>query len=140
MKTLRILLTVIIAFCFLSVNAGDIKPVKDVQTESFGFFCMCAGEWLDVEAEVTTIYKLHGMQLRIKGIATGADSGMEYNLSSVENLSEILTKGFNQNYTWTMSITLDGEEISTIHQNVHVTINATGEVVVDFGRFFIDCH
>ena len=103
---------------------------KTSQAISWGFHCMCAGEWLDVEGELITMEKKHGMQWKVIATARGADSGWTYDIKSVENIHQIWMKGTNGTYTWTMTVSLNGAIVSTIHQRQHITQNANGEWTV----------
>jgi hypothetical protein len=132
MKNLGIFLATIFVLASFSLSAGDNDPRSKKTSEPFGwgFYCMCAGEWLDVEGEMITMEKKHGMQFIFKGTAVGGTTGWIYDVKSVENLNELFNKGYSGTYTWTMTISLDDEFVAEITQKQHITVNANGELVV----------
>jgi|GEM_PF-3422015 len=132
MKIVRIFLATIFVFSCISLSAGAGEPQSKKISEPYGwgFYCMCAGEWLDIEGVMTTMEKKHGMQWIFKGTAVGGETGWTYDVKSVENLNELFNKGYVGSYTLTMIISLDGELVAEVAWKQHITVDANGELRV----------
>lgn len=132
MRNLGILFATILVLTSLSLSAGDNDPQRKKTSEPFGwtFFCMCAGEQLDVEGELITMEKKHGTQWIFTGTAVGATTGWIYDVKSIENLNELLNKGYIATYTMTMIVSLDGDLVAEVSWKQHITQNANGEYKV----------
>lgn len=133
MKSFGILLATIFIFSCISLSAddNDNNRKKTTMPYGWGFYCMCAGEWLEVEGELIAMEQKNKMQWTFKGIAVGGTTGWEYDVHLVENLVQKANKGYAGTYNWNIIITLDGDLVARITRKQHITVNANGEMTVD---------
>jgi hypothetical protein len=101
----------------------------------------CADEYftgfVTVEYMITkNLYKERPFKVNI----IGATSGNVYELSQTWKTNWYSFNGREATDVSTATIRLDGKLLALLHWTYHLTVNANGEVTVEFLHFTYDCH
>lgn len=121
-----------LAALFLSVNFVSAQTVDNFTEDFFSCFYNCnSDEEVCVSGTIHVVIKADGnYHFNIHATGTGSVSGASYVLNYSENFMPNSNQG-----TWTASIKLNGRgnvPNSRAKLIAHYTVNANGEVVVDF--------
>ncbi|HYQ56139.1 MAG TPA: hypothetical protein VEP89_02250 [Draconibacterium sp.] len=143
MKNLKFLVTFIVVMAFFAFNSYSQKPIdrSDKTVDSWeecveGYPFPCLGENITGCEVYTFKFWPNQAQLKVKGTFTGDDTGTVYYFSWVFNFKGVLwipggilmgteTKCLEDEY---------GNVYYTYHHNDHQTLNANGEIPVEFWK------
>lgn len=140
MKTLKLFIVIGILgiFAFGNINA---QPQKEVIV-STDYMCLpddYAGEELCGDVHAVLTFWEGKFQVRCSGIMEGSVSGDLYTLRETDNSNtKALKEGtaVNDKYVLTMLLKKDGAPAIVCHYQYHLTINANGEVILEFEKYF----
>ncbi|WP_373495173.1 hypothetical protein [Aquiflexum sp.] len=84
-----------------------------------------------------TMFKLH---VNAKGSGVGQISGAKYQYNDVSNTTETISKGSSTNFTLSGFLIGQGKAPNyKVKANIHITVNANGEVTAEFLDFSQEC-
>jgi hypothetical protein len=155
MKTLMLSVSVLIAIAGLLIVTPAVLADATVQhsqtrTElAANLLNPCNGEMVATEAEqlenITLVVSENGVQFsivtNIHGVGTGLTTGAKYQLSAVATAH--VGEGGAENQTLWQDFVFNGQgnvPNFLVQLTEHFTINANGELVVDFRQFTTKCQ
>lgn len=105
------------------------------------YWLPCFNEYISGGIYYYRMWVNNKWQNRAVGEVVGATTGNVYTIKQVqnENWSGWLNKGGVYSYLLNLQVHLDGKLVFIIHENYHVTANASGEWVVELDNWFVEC-
>ena len=125
---------------FFSVNFVNGQAAVNNFTQDFNscFYNCNNAEYVCVTGTIHVVLKNNGnYHFNVHATGTGSDSGAPYVLNYIENYMPDANQG-----TWSANIKLNGQgSVPDLRAKLiaHYTINANGEVVVDFFKVTDNC-
>ena len=152
MKNLKFIPVLLVLFvAFVASNSFADKPVKSTRIETWGYgaWAPCgnggAGEmiWGELDIRITEIYKdkgYHGTYVPLNGDIIGQDSGEIFKaVGAATNSYNFSGDGSNGSEVWINHyIGNMGTKLKVYHK-VFWTVNANGDLIVNFDHSIVDC-
>lgn len=149
MKTIRLLFLICLLGCF-SMSISYAQGIKYCITQPFigedgqplDYFIPCTGEYVNGYLNKCMFWNgKDKSQLMIDGEVVCEETGNVYTVHEVVNQTWHVIKVEPANVTipFTMTFHLDGKLVFLIHANYHATVNANGELVVEFENRVVEC-
>jgi hypothetical protein len=146
MKTLKFSTMLCVLFLFV-VNTVIAQPEKKnfgESTSPFSGYAFCGTEV--VTGTLTTEWKVsdpywNWFQLKSHWSLVGAESDAHYEAQEVTNVHfHIPTSGVETgNLTVHMFVKKDNVPLGFVHNNYHYTVNANGDLTVEFDKWVAEC-
>jgi hypothetical protein len=144
MKTLKLLLLIFLAACFLisTADAQSKKTVYEGTGTLIPYYLPCFNEMVNGTVSYSgTLVNSH-WQEKMWGTLIGDDTKNVYTLMQIQNENwHPYVEGPTGVYAWTGSwkFFLDGKLVFMGHGTIHVTLTPDGEYVVQFDKEFEEC-
>lgn len=140
MKTLKLfIVSGILTFLMVGNTFAQSKKDVNAYTEYKCIDAAYAGEEICGDFYFIITSWDNKFQVRAYGIGVGADSGDLYTVWETDNASTKAIKegtAANDKYVLTFLVKKDGAPAIVCHYQFHVTVDATGELAVEFEKYF----